>query len=231
MAKSIPVIDFIDVGRPATEDRGSLAKSTLRAAVLLCVLLVLASQAQADMITLTASDAFFLDGTNMSIGSHLTGTVTINTSSGDATAWNLSIMGPAESLQFDGAVSTTSLSSQVWLSGLDTSRDFELNLFIQVDTLSGFTGDQLILAGKHNTPFADNYSFYYPSGGEGTHEVLNTGELITPGIATPEPSTITLLASGCLTAGGLYFVRRRRRGAESTPVPSADESSQSRSIH
>jgi len=34
---------------------------------------------------------------------------------------------------------------------------------------------------------------------------------------TPEPSTITLLASGFLTAGALHFVRRRRGRAESSP--------------
>jgi hypothetical protein len=36
--------------------------------------------------------------------------------------------------------------------------------------------------------------------------------------ATPEPSTITLLASGFLAAGGFYFVRRRRTASTGRPV-------------
>ena len=58
----------------------------------------------------------------------------------------------------------------------------------------------------------------YSLSGDGTYFTLRGGEgngnldfgSLTPETTTPQPTSMTLLASGFLAAGGFHFVRRRR---------------------
>jgi hypothetical protein len=149
----------------------------------------------------------------------LSGTVTINTTTGVATGWDVNVglssglasffgtstldfdTGPAQTILFSGAVELSGLASG--------GQDAELDLFVPVSTLMGYAGGSLL-----DTSSGPPTSALVPPGGEGSYAQLTSGTL-TP---TPEPATFTLFATGFLAFAG-YGIRRRRRGAtEPTPI-------------
>jgi hypothetical protein len=78
---------------------------------------------------------------------------------------------------------------------------------IVASTLVGYTGGELGVL-----PF-DTQTNYAGAGGEGG-SALVSGELFQP---TPEPASLTLLASSLAAAGGLVFVRRRGSSLSAAP--------------
>ncbi len=152
----------------------------------------------------------------------LAGTVTIDTVGGTATAWDMNVglssglsgFFGTPALTFDSAPTTTILfSGDVELSGLAAGGlDAELNLFLPVNTLVGYSGGSLL-----DSSSGPPTSQLVPPGGEGSYASLEAGTL-TPPLGTPEPATFTLLATGFLTFGGYGLFRRRRAATETTPV-------------
>jgi hypothetical protein len=151
----------------------------------------------------------------------LTGTVTIDTTLGTATAWDvnvglssgLSSFFGTPTLTFDSGPTTTLLSSAVELSGAPVGGlDAQLNLFLPVSTLVGYSGGSLL-----NSSTGPPTSQLVPPGGEGSYASLEAGTLTAP-ITTPAPATFTLLATGFLAFGGYGLFRRRRGTAETPPV-------------
>jgi hypothetical protein len=152
----------------------------------------------------------------------LSGTVTINTTAGTATAWDVNVgLSPGltsffgtSTLVFDsGPTQTTLLAGAVELSGAPVGGlDAELDLFVPVSTLVGYTGGSLL-----DTSTGPPTSQLVPPGGEGSYGQLTSGTL-SSAIVTPEPATFTLLAIACLAFVGFGVVRRRRAATEPTPI-------------
>ncbi len=174
-----------------------------------------------------ADTTFTVNGTFANVNPYggtdtLSGTVTIDTTGGTATAWDVSLgLSPGLSsffgtstLTFDSAPTTTTLlSGAVELSGLAAGGlDAELNLFLPVSTLVGYSGGSLL-----DSSSGPPTSQLVPPGGEGSYASLEAGTL-SPPLSTPEPATFTLLATGFLAFGGYGLFRRRRGATETTPV-------------
>jgi hypothetical protein len=195
-----------------------LPKSIL---VLACAAVaVTALPLKADTITTFSATGSFSDVAGGSIASggtdtlSGTSTVTIDTTSGTATAWDVTItLSPdlssylnTTSLEFNSAPTTTTVGGGVDISGLASNANVELDLY--VPSLMNYSGGNLF-----DTSSGPPYSQFAVPGGEGSYAKLDTGELtpsVSPSVTTPEPASITLLVSGLLTAGGFGLVRRRR---------------------
>jgi hypothetical protein len=178
--------------------------------------------------TSKADDVFTVNGTFANVNPYggtdtMTGSVTIDTTAGTATSWDVTLdlssglasLFDASTLTFDSTVTTTNLPSSgaVELSGLAAGGlDAELNLFVPVSSLVGYTGGSLL-----DSSSGPPTSQLVPPGGEGNYGSLNEGTL-TAAISTPEPATFTLLATGLVACGGYGLFRRRRKAPETPPV-------------
>jgi hypothetical protein len=188
---------------PAAEHRGKLTRWTFLAAVLLCVLLAPASQANADQITTFEATGTFADT------SLLSGTVTIDTTTDGLLAIDLNIGTPA-SLAFTTTTGDLLYSNDGELVLLAFGTNSTLVLDVPVPSLVDYT------SGPLGTSAANTHTYYAAGTSEYTPIDLTSGDLTA--VSAPEPASITLLASGILAAGGFHFVRRRRKASESSPL-------------
>ena len=117
-------------------------------------------------------------------------------------------------LVFDsGPTQTPLFSGAVELSGTPVGGlDAELELFVPVSTLVGYTGGSLL-----DSSSGPPTSQLVPPGGEGSYGQLTSGTL-SSAIVTPEPATFTLLATACLAFVGFGVYRRRRMATAPTPI-------------
>jgi len=189
-----------------------LASSAFRAAVLLGALLALAGHAKASPVIFDASGTFTDSST-------LSGTITIDPTTGLATAENLSISGgtsgyvspllfvatPPALMQTDNAG-----AGNVWLDSTDVSNSWQLRVDIPGPTLLGYGGGPLVISS-----FPPDGT-YFTAFGEGGANLLS-GSLTA--VTTPAPPTIVLLASALFTAGAFHFVRRRQLSLVYVPAP------------
>jgi hypothetical protein len=181
-----------------------LAKSAVRAAVLLGALLAPVGYAKASPVLFDASGSF-------TDGSTLAGTITIDPTSGLATAEALTISGGTSGyvspLTFDStppalAQANNQGAGHVWLDGSDLSNSWQLRVDIAQPTLVGYTGGNLVVSS-----FPPDGTFFTAFGEGGANLVSGT---LTEVITTPAPPTIVLLGSALFTAAAFHFVRRRR---------------------
>jgi hypothetical protein len=193
-------------------DMRKLAESTFRAAVLLCALLALAGRVQASPIVFHAS-GFFTDNSTLS------GTITIDPTTGLATAEDLTISGGTSGyvspLVFDATPpALMQLDNQgagnVWLDSSDLSNTFQLRVDIPGPTLLGYAGGDLVVSS-----FPPDGTFFTASGEGGAN--LVSGSLTA--VTTPAPPSIVLLGSALLTVGGFHSVRRRRSSLVCAAAP------------
>ena len=189
-----------------------LAKSTFRTAVLLCAVLALVGQAKASPIVFDASGSF-------TDGSTLSGTLTIDPTSGVATAEDLSLTGgsagyvsPLTFVATPPALVQTNNAgaSHVWLDSSDLTNTWQLRVDIPGPTLVGYAGGDLVVSS-----FPPDGTFFTASGEGGGN--LISGSLTA--VTTPAPPSIVLLASALLTAGGFHSVRRRRSSLVCAAAP------------
>jgi hypothetical protein len=208
----------VTVSVPSTDGGSPLPKSI--AVLALVAFAVTASSSKAD--TTFTVNGTFANANPYGGTDSLTGTVTIDTTGGTATAWDVNLglsSGLASffgtsTLTFDAAPATTILfAGDVELSGLAAGGlDAQLNLFLPVSTLVGYSGGSLL-----DSSSGPPTSQLVPPGGEGSYASLEAGTL-TPPLSTPEPATFTLLATGFLAFGGYGLFRRRRGTTETTPA-------------
>jgi PEP-CTERM motif len=203
--------------------------SSFRMVTLVCAFVALTPRAKADQITtFELVNAGFLNST-----ATVAGTVTIDTTTGMATAMDIVVGSPLNTV-FSSSIPNFTLSTQnnVPIPGPrspyppeegvinlgDTQTDTRINLIIPAlgsttpSTFQNYTGSD-ILAGFFPGAFGPNSNvsqiqissepFYFAS-----------GQLVP----TPEPTTITLLGMGFLAFGGFRLGRRRRRATELTPT-------------
>jgi len=178
-----------------------LVKSTFRAAVLLGALLAFVGQGQASPVLFDASGSF-------TDGSTLSGTMTIDPTSGLATAEDLFVSGGtsgyASPLEFKLTPPTQADNQgagHVWLDGSDLSNSWQLRVAIASPNLIAYAGGDLVVSS-----FPPDGTFFTAFGEGGANLVSGTLTAVT----TPAPPTIVLLASAVLAAGGFHFLRRRR---------------------
>jgi hypothetical protein len=198
-----------------------VSKSVLRAVTVLSVLLALACQAKADQIT-----TFDIVNGHLQDGASVTGTLTIDTSTGAAVSFNVSVGSPDNQLFTPSNVydfftypantpgftdSTGSIfaiekdtvepvNSGQPEQGRSSGDDLPRIVFgIPVPNLIGFDGGPL---------GTSTYEYGYDGPPDFTPEVFFSSGSLTP---TPEPTTITLLVSGFIAFGG-YGLYQRRRG-------------------
>jgi hypothetical protein len=211
-------VTLVTVSVPSMDGGSPLPRSI--AVLALLAFVATASSSKADTV-------FTVNGTFANVNPYggtdtMTGTVTIDTTAGTATAWDVNLaLSPGLSsffgtstLTFDAAPTTTNLfSGDVELSGLAAGGlDAELNLFVPVNSLVGYSGGSLL-----DSSSGPPTSQLVPPGGEGNYGSLNEGTL-TSAITTPEPATFTLLATGLVACGGYGLFRRRRKTPETNPV-------------
>jgi len=189
-----------------------LANSAIRAAVLLGALLALVGHANASPVIFDASGTFTDSST-------LSGTITIDPTTGLATAENLSISGgtsgyvspllfvatPPALMQTDNAG-----AGNVWLDSTDVSNSWQLRVDIPGPTLLGYGGGPLVISS-----FPPDGT-YFTAFGEGGANLLS-GSLTA--VTTPAPPTIVLLGSALFTTGAFHVVRRRRLSLVCAAVP------------
>jgi hypothetical protein len=189
-----------------------LANSAIRAGVLLAALLAVVGHAQASPVLFDASGSF-------TDGSTLSGTITIDPTTGLATAENLSISGGSSGyvspLLFDATPPALQQqdnqgAGNVWLNSSDVSNSWQLRVDIPGPTLVGYAGGPLVVSS-----FPPDGT-YFTASGEGGANLLS-GSLTA--VTTPAPPTIVLLASALFTAGAFHLVRRRRLSLVCAVVP------------
>jgi hypothetical protein len=207
---SVSVLDVL--GKETQHDE--VSKSVFRAAIALSVLLTLACQARADQIT-----TFNIVNGQLQDGASVTGWVQIDTSTGNATAVNVSIGSPdnqvfdnSNLVGFYTAPANTPLNTNPFTTDIIIQKDTVepllpvLALVILQTSLVGYTGGPLVLGGQLGPTFS-GYEYGYDGPPDFTPEIpFSSGQLV----ASPEPATITMLASGLFAAGGFGLLRRRR---------------------
>jgi len=185
---------------------GKDVRSILRAAALLCVSLALAGQVKASPILFTAKGSF-------SDGSTLSGRITIDPTSEIATEMDLFVSPSrgdyAGTREFKASPPANpspppQFSGEVWFTASNPNSDF-LQISILGSDLMAYAGGPLPLV---PTPFPGDGTYFELGGGEGNGNLVVAS--LTPSITTPQPTSMTLLASGFLAAGGFHFVLRRR---------------------
>jgi hypothetical protein len=179
-------------------------------------------QSKADVITTYNVTGSFEDGASLS------GTVTIDTTTADATSMNLSIASP-----YLGTLAFNSTSPTYFFNSVDlpTSPD-SIKTLLELEPypydfaqLSVYAPNYVWPSGSIplidlNTMQSGNesaYGIFSPEYGNLYLARLVSGEL-NP-VSTPEPASITLMASSCLAFGGFGLYRRRRgRSIGSRPI-------------
>jgi hypothetical protein len=172
---------------PETRRSACLAQWSLRVVFLLGVVVALASQAAAAPVVFDATASFE--------GASLSGTVTIDTATGEVVSADLEvvipspIVGQPESVVFDGLTATTFAKEQcVELTGRVESEDgpAELVLLVPQASLVGYAGSPLArgisFSGKTGAGLASCFIQYEDTGGlyGGVYEYeypLETGSL------------------------------------------------------
>lgn len=146
--------------------------------------------AHADILTTFTVTGTFPDST-------LAGTITIDTTTGSATAIDVSLSSPE-------ATTFTTISSQVPAYGGANEYEIntiagneELQLLLNSASLIGYTGGSLTTP-PYDSDLEVNGQFY---------EDLTSGQVTVPTSVTPEPSSIALLGTGLLGVAGV--VRKR----------------------
>ena len=179
------------------------------------MLLALACQAKADQITV-----FDLANGQLADGASVTGTVMIDTTTGIATAFDVSIGSPDNQVFSNSTVAafyTAPANTPINTNPFTTDIVMEKNtvepllpvlvLVIPETSLVGYAGGSLVLGGQMGPTFS-GYEYGYDGPPDFTPEIaFSSGDLI----ATPEPTTLTMLASGLYAAGGFGLLRQRRR--------------------
>jgi hypothetical protein len=195
----------------------------IRAVTVLCVLLALACRAKADQIT-----TFNIVNGQLADGASVTGWVQIDTTTGVAPAFNVSIGSPdnqvfsnASVFQFYTAPANTPLNTNPFTTDIVMEKNTVepllpvLVLVIPTTSLVGYGGGPLVLGGQMGPTFS-GYEYGYNGPPDFTPEVPFTSGSLT---ATPEPATATMLASGLFAVSGFGLMRRRRRStAEAMPA-------------
>jgi hypothetical protein len=198
-----------------------VSKSVFRAATVLSVLLALACPAKADQIT-----TFDIVNGQLQDGASVTGTLTIDTTTGAAVSFYVSVGSPDNQLftpsnVYDFFTSPANIpgltgsdgslfaiekdtvepvnSGQPQTPGLVADDLPRIDFTIPVTNLIGYNGGLL---------GTSTYEYGYSGPPDYTPEVLFSSGSLTP---TPEPTTITLLVSGFIAFGG-YGLYQRRRG-------------------
>jgi hypothetical protein len=200
-----------------------VSKLAFRAATVMSVLLALACQAKGDQIT-----TFNLVNGQLHDGASVTGWVQIDTTTGIATAFDVSIGSPDNQVFSNSSVYTfytapanTALNTNPFTTDIVMEKNTVepllpvLDLVIPAISLVGYGGGPLVLGGQMGPTFS-GYEYGYSGPPDFTPEVpFTSGNLV----ASPEPTSVTMVASGFFAAGGFGLLRRRRRRtAESMPV-------------
>jgi len=212
-----------------------LAKSVFRAVSVLSVLLALTCQAKADIITTFDVTGTFVDGSSM------TGNVKIDTTTGAATAMDITLGAP-DSFVFSSANPSYELAtfpnygpsainqvqSVILLSPSITITDNtlgdylwpDISLLTETSSLVGYSGGPLWGVAPYSAPTPNFGSTQAQFTSHGDNHYLYSGDLVAvSSISTPEPGFLTLLASGFLTAGAFGLYRRPRgKASEATPA-------------
>lgn len=187
----------------------NLRIATSRTAYVLCALIVLACQAKADVIT------YDLTGTFQD-GQTLSGTIGIDSLLDLPVSMDVTVTAPAQVYSFSYLNSEFGIYNNAFGYVQNYNPGGE-----EVYVLLGATWSSLVdtpmtipLVSESYNPYSQSPSnFIIPPS---YFANLETGQA-SPA-ATPEPATITLLASGFFAAGGFGVYRRRRGRAESSPA-------------
>jgi hypothetical protein len=170
-----------------------------KAAVAVLSFLIASAFAHADNI-----QTFQLEDTNL-VNSSLyfagtaTGTITIDTTTGDVLSASLVYTGTPTTIDFSGpAGPTTSTGSVTSTEFTDTTDTYFLDLNIPLASLINYTGGSICSLSTCE-PFSWIHTAPRPDGSYATANYFTSGSL-DPTTPTPEPSTLLLLATGFLAA-------------------------------
>jgi hypothetical protein len=192
-------------------------------ALALASITAFAAQAKADIITTYNVTGTFEDGANLS------GTLTMDTTTAIATAMNVMITSPEY-----GSLNLVSTPTSDVFTTLHISSSYDviktlleptpnISYYVQLEEAApGFAWPSGVIPLINDTQkdVAGDVTAYgvfdFTFGvGNLSEYSLVSGELDP---VTPEPATLTLLFSGCLSFGGFRLCRKRPKAAESTPA-------------
>ncbi len=195
----------------------TVTRLPLQPLALLCVTLCLAGQAKADVIVEFNASGRFQDGSSLS------GTITIDTTIGTATAADLTVGTPG-GMELDSAspndfgvipdlISTPSsqtyeirLFARKQIS-LSFAREELINIILPVASLDGYSGGSIALGGGGlNSGYFNGFLSPQPGG---LQSVLSIGELTADSTAVPEPTVIVDVCSILLLVAGHRCLRWR----------------------
>jgi len=196
-----------------------VSKSVLRAVTVLSVLLALACQAKASPIV------FDIVNGQLDDGASVTGTITINTTTGIATSADVSVGSPDNQVFTSANITTletlnnyrdpytnTYVDTLIYIHQGTLGNPYpDLGLLLPETSLIGVTTQIPLVVGA-----IQGASTFEISGYPYVPEVFFSSGSLTP---TPEPTTITMLVSGFFAAGGFGLYRRRRGRASGEVDP------------
>jgi hypothetical protein len=185
------------------------------------MLLAPASRANADMITIFNATGTLADGGTLS------GTVTIDTTIGAATALDLIVQSPHGTLTLNSANPASQTdwppySPPRYFSyeeypppsnpiqyeiGMVLPNIGDINLIVGGQSLVGYTGGPLSSVSDATGHEYSTYDFFSFNTGNVN---LVTGGLKPVAQSTPEPGTLTMLGTAIFALGGLRFCHRRQ---------------------